>query len=639
MPQHESYAYSTHTTQSPSTPRKRTSASNFADRFIPARSSVSREAYTLHDSAQSPTHLHSPSKKRSTSLLDSPNTPREPKLIGLAGGEVDAVNEESNRTFSSLLSNELFGGGASGTNGSNTQTEPNTRNTHNAPTTPTTPTTPRKIFNYMPSSPSLSLSQSQSSARSISTLSGLDNATHERYSTSPVKSASHVLLSSPRHLRKVPKLPYKVLDAPELADDYYLNLLDWSTTNILAVALASTVYIWMAETGQVMTLCNVRDTPAAAGVSEGEREMESVSSLRWTDRGSQLAVGLRSGGVQLWDVPSGKLLRVLGGHRNRTGTLTWSGCMLASGSRDKSVLIRDVRVRDHFIRRVAGHRQEITGLEYSPAGDMLASGGNDNKLFVWSTQSFNYIHRYTEHDAAVKALSWNPHHRGILASGGGTSDRRILFWDALRGERHSVGDWDTGSQVCKLWFSKNTQELVSTHGYSGTSHQNHISIWKYPSMSQVSTLTGHTYRVLYLAASPDGETIVTGSGDETIRFWKAFPAVRSRRHSKSHGDSDHAAHDDSDSSSLNIKKLISNSFRLVEHAVEDWPHACVGEVEVSGCNLPCSFNLLKPSGSNGLETFEEPNQADCLGVTVVSPLNMTAVKLSNAANLSPCLGE
>jgi WD40 repeat protein len=41
--------------------------------------------------------------------------------------------------------------------------------------------------------------------------------------------------------------------------------------------------------------------------------------------------------------------------------------------------------------------------------------------------------------------------------------------------------------------------------------------------SQITTLTGHTYRVLYLAMSPDGQTIVTGAGDETLRFWNVFP--------------------------------------------------------------------------------------------------------------------
>ena len=74
-------------------------------------------------------------------------------------------------------------------------------------------------------------------------------------------------------------------------------------------------------------------------------------------------------------------------------------------------------------------------------------------------------------------------------------------------------------------------------------------------MSQVATLTGHTYRVLYLAASPDGETIVTGSGDETIRFWRVFPPLKvdSRLVRNSNEKSINKYSEDS---LLNIKKLI-----------------------------------------------------------------------------------
>jgi cell division cycle 20-like protein 1 (cofactor of APC complex) len=66
---------------------------------------------------------------------------------------------------------------------------------------------------------------------------------------------------------------------------------------------------------------------------------------------------------------------------------------------------------------------------------------------------------------------------------------------------------------------------VSTHGYS----QNQILVWKYPSLTQVANLTGHSYRVLYLAMSPDGEAIVTGAGDETLRFWNVFSKARSQK--------------------------------------------------------------------------------------------------------------
>jgi cell division cycle 20-like protein 1 (cofactor of APC complex) len=70
-----------------------------------------------------------------------------------------------------------------------------------------------------------------------------------------------------------------------------------------------------------------------------------------------------------------------------------------------------------------------------------------------------------------------------------------------------------------LAFSRSTHELVSTHGYS----QNEINIWSYPRPKKVATLVGHSHRVLYLAMSPDGSTIVTGAGDETLRFWNVFP--------------------------------------------------------------------------------------------------------------------
>ena len=55
----------------------------------------------------------------------------------------------------------------------------------------------------------------------------------------------------------------------------------------------------------------------------------------------------------------------------------------------------------------------------------------------------------------------------------------------------------------------------------------------YSCIYQVAKLTGHSYRVLYLAMSPDGEAIVTGAGDETLRFWNVFSKARSQKESKS----------------------------------------------------------------------------------------------------------
>ena len=40
-------------------------------------------------------------------------------------------------------------------------------------------------------------------------------------------------------------------------------------------------------------------------------------------------------------------------------------------------------------------------------------------------------------------------------------------------------------------------------------------------------------RVLYLAVSPDGQSLVTGAGDETLRFWSVFPSASVGTHQDS----------------------------------------------------------------------------------------------------------
>ncbi|KKY14281.1 putative cell cycle regulatory protein [Phaeomoniella chlamydospora] len=204
------------------------------------------------------------------------------------------------------------------------------------------------------------------------------------------------------------------------------------------------------------------------------------------------------------------------GHTARVGALAWNDHILTSGSRDRLIYHRDVRSPNQYLRRLAGHKQEVCGLRWNTEDGQLASGGNDNKLMVWDKLSETPLYRFSEHTAAVKAIAWSPHQHHLLASGGGTADRTIKFWNTATGQK--IKEVDTGSQVCNLSWSKNSDEIVSTHGYS----QNQIVVWKYPKMEHVVSLTGHTYRVLYLAMSPDGQTVVTGAGDETLRFWKVF---------------------------------------------------------------------------------------------------------------------
>ena len=167
--------------------------------------------------------------------------------------------------------------------------------------------------------------------------------------------------------------------------------------------------------------------------------------MAWTQRGTHLAVGTNAGLVELWDVAKGERVRTLSGHAARVGTLAWNAHTLASGSRDRSIFLRDVRAKEPTVGKRTGHKQEVCGLKWSFDAQQLASGGNDNKLFIWSVRNAAPVARFQEHTAAVKAIAWSPYQHGLLASGGGTADRCIRFWNTLTSTPLTCVD--TGSQV------------------------------------------------------------------------------------------------------------------------------------------------------------------------------------------------
>ena len=143
--------------------------------------------------------------------------------------------------------------------------------------------------------------------------------------------------------------------------------------------------------------------------------------------------------------------------------MAWSKMFLSTGSRDMTILQRDIRCSKPYALKLTDHTQEVCGVKWSHDEQYMVSGGNDNKAIVWN-QGGQAINKFGDHKAAVKAMAWSPHHHGLLATGGGTADRTIKLRNIFNGE--IVCSEDTGSQVCNLQFSKSLHELVSTHGYS-----------------------------------------------------------------------------------------------------------------------------------------------------------------------------
>ena len=192
--------------------------------------------------------------------------------------------EEANRTYSSLLRSEIFDSrvpqsipqNLSPTDLSTTyhdptrsRTPPHKPSTNSLPVPNQSPSTPHKnLFSY--SSPRHSGHITPS--RTPHSRHGPNmNARSEIYSLSPVKYSSQTMLLSPRRTpRAVSKVPYKVLDAPDLTDDFYLNLVDWGSQNILGVGLGQSVYMWRSDSGRVTKLCELPD--------------DTVTSVNWIQR-------------------------------------------------------------------------------------------------------------------------------------------------------------------------------------------------------------------------------------------------------------------------------------------------------------------------------------------------------------------
>ena len=100
--------------------------------------------------------------------------------------------------------------------------------------------------------------------------------------------------------RRVNKNPCKVLDAPALTDDFYLNLIDWSNENQLAVGLGNCIYLWNAVTSKVTRLCELAN--------------DMITSVCWSNNGPTLSIGCNKGDVLVWDVNYEKQIRKLEGH-------------------------------------------------------------------------------------------------------------------------------------------------------------------------------------------------------------------------------------------------------------------------------------------------------------------------------------
>ncbi|KZT21878.1 WD40 repeat-like protein [Neolentinus lepideus HHB14362 ss-1] len=307
--------------------------------------------------------------------------------------------------------------------------------------------------------------------------------------------------------RKILTKPEKVLDAPGIIDDFYLNLISWSSRNVLAVALHDTTYTWRVGTDVISDV---------GGAPQGSY----VSSVDFSNEGTLLGVGMGTGDVEVWDIEAGTRLRSMRGH------------ILSSGCGDGSIWHHDMRVPRHKVMELLGHSGEVCGLKWRADGELLASGANDQVVKIWDGRVGDVAEgsrghaKWTKrnHTAAVKAIAWCLWQPSLLATGGGTEDARINIWNSTTGAHlHSL---KTPAQVTSIQWCPHNKEFMSTHGYPTCS----LMIHAYPSLERVGEISdAHDSRVLFSALGPAGDVVCTGAGDEVLKFWRIWDAVKEKK--------------------------------------------------------------------------------------------------------------
>ena len=159
-----------------------------------------------------------------------------------------------------------------------------------------------------------------------------------------------------------------------------------------------------------------------------------ITSVYWIDDTS-IAIADSNGLISIYDGETKRYLRKMEGHAARIGCMSSAGenqpWILTAGSKSGEIINFDVRKPNPICSRWKSHDQEVSGLKWSPDGNYLASGGNDNVVNIWANDvgddTIKPLHELTEHTSSVKALAWCPWKAQVLASGGGTVHRFMFM--------------------------------------------------------------------------------------------------------------------------------------------------------------------------------------------------------------------
>ena len=273
-----------------------------------------------------------------------------------------------------------------------------------------------------------------------------------------------------------------------------------------------------------------------------------VYSVAFSPNGGRLASGSDEI-VRIWNTATGELEDALEGHTDMVWSVAFShnGRFIVSGSEDKTVRIWNTATCDTRYM-LTGHTGEVTSVAISRDDKFVVSGSWDG-VRIWDTATGEVLRELKGHARGVDAVAVSPDCQHI-ASGSG---HEVWIWTKDGVIEHKL-EHRKHSNVSDLAFSHNGRQILSnvkrtewtTTGHrlspTATNHpsirsvayspndneivcglsEGSIKIWNRET-NQTHILGRHTHWVNYVAFSPNGSRIASGS-DDGIRIWD--PSLR-----------------------------------------------------------------------------------------------------------------
>jgi WD40 repeat protein/predicted Ser/Thr protein kinase len=251
---------------------------------------------------------------------------------------------------------------------------------------------------------------------------------------------------------------------------------------------------------------------------------QAVKSVSFSPNGQILATASDDKTIKLWQIETLEETCTLLGHSRAVKSVAFSpdGQILASGSWDKTIKLWDVNT-GREICTITGHQLQVNSVAFSPQGQLLASASYDRTIRLWQIPALESSHKEFENRPCYSLLSTLSGHAWAVLTVAFSPDGQIL---ATGSDDNTIKLWEvnTGQLICTLvghsWsvvavaFTADGETLLSA------SCDKTVKLWRVSTAEEIVTLSGHIDSVSAVAVSKVRQLIASGSRDKTIKLWQ-----------------------------------------------------------------------------------------------------------------------